>query len=707
MKTPLATLLLLLLTSRCAAPTGPPAEAQAAAPAPPLAPAGSRPPYVRGTLPLDPSLMVYQQNNVNGPPTALFSGPADPDAPVNFNPGFGLMNPEHVLVIDLPPQWEARNLTLHLLDGAGQFSPGQRYYAVARGTGGREQLVYTFTGDKYNEELAVALPPNVVYERLVLRGPVAAQPARLRISGEYRPEAFARVVRPRAPLAAFTGANAFPWNFNEPDGSALSEAKTTALHGSFGGGMLRVYIELEKFVPVAGQYQFQYWNLDELARRSRAGGHELLLTFVHATRPERDTWPAGSYQGQPVPDQDAPPRAFAADPNQEAAYRPAGEAGYQLAARYGFNARVPEANLRCYPVPAYPNAPVGRPRRGLGYVRYYETHNELDKDWKGADHYLSGWQLGLHQSVVYDGAQGRLGPTCGIKTADPSAVVLNAGLAKATPDTFRGMIDCWKKTRGYKADGTLDLPVDQWNYHQYANDAGSTQNGGTQTRGVAPENGGIGATARRMADFAATYGGNRPVVLTETGYDVQPASPLAAVRAADLRAYPRRELIPAARIQRTQAVWSLRTLLEVAANGGSGIAWYQAYDDNGALPYVYQSCGLLNADNSRRPAADFLAQARALMGNYAFEKRLSTNPRVDVWQGPAAKGKPGARLVVAWLPVEDDSQSPYALALPTAGRAYVPTVGATAMAVRPLVARNGRTELLLSETPVFVPLVNH
>ncbi|MEJ7664932.1 MAG: hypothetical protein WKG07_38165 [Hymenobacter sp.] len=102
-----------------------------------------------------------------------------------------------------------------------------------------------------------------------------------------------------------------------------------------------------------------------------------------------------------------------------------------------------------------------------------------------------------------------------------------------------------------KKDGTLDIPLDQWNYHQYSNDAGSTQNGGQQTRGVAPENGGLGATARRMVAFASTYGGNKPVVITETGYDVNPRSPLAAVRAADLRAYPRREVIPAARLQRT------------------------------------------------------------------------------------------------------------------------------------------------------------
>jgi len=677
---------LLLATTRCSSPATQPVEA-ATAPSPR--------PYVTGVLPLDVNSMVYQRNNVNSPPTALFH-PADADPNSTFNPGYGLLLDEHTIVIDFPPEWEAKNLKLKIFDGRGEFPAGQRYYAVARGTKGAERLVYTFTGTHYNEEVTVALPPNTVYERLVLRGPKDAQPAKLEISGDYRPFAPAKRARTRAPLAAFTGANAFPWNFNQPDGSGLSEARYTALHQAF-GGVLRMYVELEKFVPAAGQHQFQYWNLDALGRRARADGQELLLTFVHATKPEMDTWPKTEYQGAAYPDNDAAPYAFTADPQQEAAYRPSGEAAYQMAARYGFNPRIPDANLKCYTVPAYPNAPVALPRKGLGYVRYYEASNELDKDWKGRSHYMTGWQMGLHQSAVYDGAQGRLGPTCGIKTADPGAIVLNAGLAKATPDAFRGMIDCWKKTRGYKPDGTLDIPLDQWNYHQYATDAGSAQHAGAATRGVAPENSGLGATAQRMADFSTTYGGGKPVVLTETGYDVHPLSPLAAIREADLRAYPQRAQVPAARILRTQAVWTLRTLLEVAAHGVDGIAWYQAFDDNGAVPYVYQSCGLLNGDNTRRPAADFLVQARALMGAYTFRERRSENPRVDIWQAGRA------RMAVLWLPVEDDRRSTYRLA--GAGAVcHTPTAGASRMAATKLVVEKGGAVVPLSETPVFVPL---
>ena len=662
---------------------------------PPVATPTGEPGYVTGVLPLDLSTMVYQRNSVQGPPTQLFFPTGD--ATDNFNPGNGLMLDEHTIVIDFPPEWEVKNLKLRIRDGAGEFSPGQRYYAVARGTGGAETLVHTFTGARYNEEETVTLPPNVVYERLVLRGPREAQPAKLQISGDYRPLKPASVQRVRAPLAAFTGTNAFPWNFNKSDGSGLSEESCRALEQAF-GGVLRMYVELEKFVPVAGQHQFQYWNLDQLAQRTHARGEELMFAFVHATRPELETWPHGEYQGQPTLDVDAPPYAFTADPMTEAAYKPSGEAAYQMAARYGYNPNIPDANLKLYTVPAYPNAPVAQPRKGLGYVRYYEAHNELDKDWKGKDHYMSGWQMGLHQSVVYDGAQGRMGPICGIKTADSSAIVLNAGLARATPDAFRGMIDCWKKTRGYKADGTLDIPLDQWNYHQYAGDAGGAQHSGQQTRGVAPENSYLGPAARRMVAFSNAFGAHKPVVLTETGYDVHPLSPLAAVRAADLKAYPRRELIPPARIHQTQGVWVLRTLLEEAAYGIDGIAWYQAYDDNGQAPYIYQSCGLLNHDNSRRPAADYLLQTQALMGQYTFRERHSENPRVDIWEnGPA-------RMAVLWLPVEDDQRSTYALPLPVKGVAYTPAIGATRMAETKLPVKNGAAQVILSELPVFVPL---
>lgn len=687
MRAPL--LLSLLLFLGCSAPTA--QSSEAAAPAQ----GGGKPAYVTGVLPIDAATMVYQRNNVGTPATALFR-PTGANRLAAFNPGYGLLNDDHELIIDFPAQWEVKNLSIKLLDGEGEFNPGQRYYAVARGSR-EEKLVYTFTGNQYDKEITVALPRDVVYDRLILRGPKQAQPARLELVGDYRPFTPKLPARTRAPLAALTGANAFPWNFNKPDGSGLSDDKYQALGATY-GGVLRVYVELEKFVPAAGQYQFRYWNLDEMARRTHADGHDLLLTFVHATRPEQETWPKHSYEGKEFADPDAPPYPHAADPMQETAYRGTGEAGYQLAARYGHNAAIAEANLRCTTVPEYPGAPLAAPRKGLGYVRYYETGNELDKDWKGKDHYMSGWQLGLYQSAVYDGAQGRLGPLCGIKTADPTAIVLSPGLAKATPDAWRGMVDCWKKTRGYKKDGTLDIPVDQWNYHQYSNDAGSVQNNGQQTRGVSPELGGLGATARRMVEFAAQYGGNRPVVITETGYDVQPRSPLAAVRAADLRLHPQREQIPAARIQLTQGIWSLRTLLEVAAAGIDGIAWYQAYDDNGAVPYVYQSSGQLNGDNTRRPAGDFLRQARALLGTYTFRERLSENPRVDVWQHGAE------RLAVLWLPVEDDEHRTYPLRLPTAGRYYTPTVGAAAMASKPLPTANGAAQVPLSEMPVFVPL---
>ncbi|MEJ7664930.1 MAG: hypothetical protein WKG07_38155 [Hymenobacter sp.] len=74
------------------------------------------------------------------------------------------------------------------------------------------------------------LPRDVVYERLVLRGPAEAQPACLEISGDHRPfvpappAARARHWPPSPGLTLFL-------NFNKPDGSSLSPEKAAPEHG--------------------------------------------------------------------------------------------------------------------------------------------------------------------------------------------------------------------------------------------------------------------------------------------------------------------------------------------------------------------------------------------------------------------------------------------------------------------------------------------
>ncbi|MEJ7664928.1 MAG: hypothetical protein WKG07_38145 [Hymenobacter sp.] len=65
------TLALVLVAIACSSPITPAGEAAAT-------PSGGPRPYVTGVLPLDPATMMYQQNNVGGPPTTLFSPPLRP-----------------------------------------------------------------------------------------------------------------------------------------------------------------------------------------------------------------------------------------------------------------------------------------------------------------------------------------------------------------------------------------------------------------------------------------------------------------------------------------------------------------------------------------------------------------------------------------------------------------------------------------------------
>ncbi|MEJ7664931.1 MAG: hypothetical protein WKG07_38160 [Hymenobacter sp.] len=138
--------------------------------------------------------------------------------------------------------------------------------------------------------------------------------------------------------------------------------------------MLRVYIELEKFVPVPGQYQFQYWNLDEMARRTHADGHDLLLTFVHATKAEQETRPKGEYQGTATLDQDAPPTPTPPTPCRRPPISLQARPATSSAARYGFNIHIPAANLALHRAGLPPRA-GGGPAPGPGL-------RALLRDWQ-------------------------------------------------------------------------------------------------------------------------------------------------------------------------------------------------------------------------------------------------------------------------------------------------------------------------------------
>ena len=108
---------------------------------------------------------------------------------------------------------------------------------------------------------------------------------------------------------------------------------------------------------------------------------------------------------------------------------------------------------------------------GLGLIHYIECDNERDKWWKGRKAYQTGREYAANLSAFYDGHKNTLGPGVGVKNADPSVQVVIGGVAAATTDYVRGMIDWCREFRGYKANGEIDLCWDVINQHLYANNA--------------------------------------------------------------------------------------------------------------------------------------------------------------------------------------------------------------------------------------------
>jgi endoglucanase len=249
----------------------------------------------------------------------------------------------------------------------------------------------------------------------------------------------------------------------------------------------------------------------------------------------------------------------------------------------------------------------------------------------------------------------------------------------------RGMIDWCKQYRGYKSDGSVNLCWDVINYHLYSNDA-STSQGGNSTRGAAPEVSNAAQVAQSFVQMAHQYANDMPVWVTETGYDTNQGSPLKAIAIGNKS------------VLQTEADWTLRTALLYARWGVERTFFYMLADDNAASPVQFNSSGLLNADRSAKPAADFLRQANALLGNYTYTGTLNNDPLVDRYQ---ADGKTIYALVV---PDEKNRTASYTLDLGSATTAtiYQPTAGQAGMTATPVNAPNGKLTITVTETPQFV-----
>jgi hypothetical protein len=447
---------------------------------------------------------------------------------------------------------------------------------------------------------------------------------------------------------------------------------------------IRHYMDWEKLEQTDGNFTFNPtrsggWNYDTIYARCKAENIEVLACLKTIPDWLQQTYPSSDR------DNENTPMAYGADPLLPVSYIRQAKVAFQYAARYGSNASVSSSLLSVNGTPRWNNDPVNTVKKGLNLIRFIECDNERDKWWKGRKAYQTGREYAANLSAFYDGHKGTLGAGVGVKTADPAMQVVMGGIASPSTDYVMGMIDWCRQYRGYKPDGSVNLCWDVINYHLYPNDAHSAQGIGA-ARGAAPEVAGADSIAAAFVKLAHVYAKDMPVWITETGYDVNQGSPLKAVG------------IGSKSVLATQADWILRTALLYARMGVERCFFYQTYDENIWNGGRFASSGLLNADRSRKPAADFLLQVRRQFGDYLFDTTISSAPLVDRY-------KSGNQTMYAIVkPSENGSSVSHTLNLGSAGtaRIYVPVAGQDSMSVQTVSLNNGQLTLTVGETPQFV-----
>lgn len=510
-------------------------------------------------------------------------------------------------------------------------------------------------------------------------------PTELELYGTYVPgDPTAPAVSAKSPLFKnLLGINGFEWDFYVPNQTTIYEPKMKALK-SF--GVMRHYMDWEKLEIMQGNYTFNPthsggWNYDLMYERCKAEGIEVMTCFKNIAPFLRNTYPLVLQQ------EDLNPVHFGHDPALPQSYIEQARTAFQFAARYGKNTLVNPALVSVNSAPRWTNDPVNVVKIGLGLINFIECENERDKWWGGRLAYQTGREYAANMSAFYDGHKNTMGLGAGVKNADSTMTVVMGGLASISggTDYIRGMIDWCREFRGTKPDGSVNLCWDVINYHLYPDNANSMQSG-ISTRGSAPELSVAAEVVRTVRKLATEACAGMPVYVSETGYDLNPDSPLKAIG------------IGAKSVLQTQADWNLRTALLYAREGVERVDFYQTYDLDINSGTRFASMGFLNGDYSRKPTADYFYQAKQLLGNYAFKESISTNPNVDRYE------RNGESVYALWIPDEVGRTGQYILNLDKAGAAHVfsPQIGRDTMAVQVVAANKGKVALTLTETPIFV-----
>ncbi|QDK77071.1 T9SS type A sorting domain-containing protein [Spirosoma sp. KCTC 42546] len=644
-------------------------------------------------IPIDASRW-YQLNNTSGGLASLFDGNTNDE----LQSGWGKVLNTYDAYYPLQAGESMDIKAVKFYDGNGSNSASPMKLSIITSDWKRIELAQ-FQGLEYNAWVgpyptrstsgdAKFLLDNVVTgARYLVINTSDFWPREIELYGTYQAGnvAASGVPKKSPTFKKLLGVNAFEWDFYQSNVPGISAPKLKALQ-SF--GVIRHYMDWEKLELTEGNYTFNPthsggWNYDLMYERCKADGIEVMACLKDMTPWMNSTYPADQ-QGS-----DNVPVRFGKDYANPLSYIEQAKVAFQYAARYGKNPSINPALVKVNTNARWANDPANVVKIGLGLINFIECDNERDKWWRGRKAYQTGREYAANMSAFYDGHKNTMGEGVGVKNADPSMTVVMGGLCSIAngTDYIRGMIDWCKEFRGYKSDGRVDLCWDVINYHLYPDNGQSMQNGnGASSRGKAPELSVAAQVVRNVLKLAHEACYDMPVYVSETGYDLNQGSPLHAISIGNKS------------VTTTQADWNLRTALLYGREGVDRVDFYQTYDLNLDCANQFCSMGFMNADFTRKPAANYFYQAKKLIGDYVFKESLSTNPNVDRYESN------GQSAYALWIPDEVGRTGQYTLNLGvgTAAKVYTPQTGCDSMAIQVLPVINGQLALTLTETPIFV-----
>ncbi|MBO9608053.1 MAG: fibronectin type III domain-containing protein [Paenibacillaceae bacterium] len=405
-------------------------------------------------------------------------------------------------------------------------------------------------------------------------------------------------------------------------------------------------------------------NFDKFYQTVKNNG---VLTFptVHLTPP----WIAN----KPIPS--------GADPVLPASYPAYADHMFQYAARYG-SATVADSKLKL--------ASDQQRLSGLNTLQYIEGSNEIDGWWNGRNALHLPFEYAARQSASYDGDQGRMGNTFGVKNADPNLKYVLPGLACSCLNYIQ-LTKMWADE--YRSGS---FPGDVINIHVYANNGTNQSNG---TVGISPEAFDLKGKMAAIADYRDRYLPGKEFWVSEFGYDTNSGSP------------QRAPAIGSNNGEEVQAQWLVRSFFALAAAGVDKAQMFTIADDGYSNnTSKFMTSGTIDAERKPKSSWYYLnTMKNRLAGLHFKQEETSGNANVSVYSFANSSGTVKAYAV--WAPTSNATTvSGYQLQLPTAASSakLITMAKGSPLGTESSLTIDGshRVGVNVSERPVFVLLDN-